>query len=150
MSEPEDTSDICDWLTSEPEEPEVYSDDEHHSNEHSQWKHWKWDRSGIQDVGLMIMERLGKVMDAPAMYTFYNGQRQEVYHLVQDLVWAGVWHGDVRLNQFVRRKPSLVCPRHGYAHRWRVIDFDLDEERAFLARASHQIFKFPTFWGGEE
>ncbi|EPQ58087.1 hypothetical protein GLOTRDRAFT_136868 [Gloeophyllum trabeum ATCC 11539] len=155
MEHPADTSDIHDWLPHEPEHPELYRDDEEMSNENSQWKHWKWDKNGVQAVGLMIMERLGKEMDAPAMYTFYNGEKKEVLHLLQDLALAGVWHGDIRLNQIVRCKLSLVCPRHGYAHRWRVIDFDrsyavtaVDEERALLARIGHRVFRFPTFWGG--
>ncbi|EPQ58084.1 hypothetical protein GLOTRDRAFT_126569 [Gloeophyllum trabeum ATCC 11539] len=151
------TYDIYDELFSESEDLEYYSDDEHKSNESSQWKHWKWNKDGIQDVGLMIMGRVGKEMTAPAMYTFYSGQREEVYHLLQDLAWAGVWHDDLRLSQIVRRKPTVVCPRHGYAHRWRIIDFDracaitaVDEERGLLARVSHQLFKLPLFWGGDE
>ncbi|KAI0070827.1 hypothetical protein K474DRAFT_1712986 [Panus rudis PR-1116 ss-1] len=51
---------------------------------------------------------------------------QEVVVLLQDLIPAGVFHFyHARPEQFVKAPPdSPLCPRHGHAHEWRVIDFD--------------------------
>ncbi|KAI0076335.1 hypothetical protein K474DRAFT_1663174 [Panus rudis PR-1116 ss-1] len=116
--EPEDIA----WYNS------VVQDDEHESNTRSSWKRWEWRICDPQVVGLIVMERLGEAMYGNLPSGLLDEkQTQEVVELLQDLAHVGVFHYyDARPCQFVEAtsSSSAICPRHGYSHKWRVLDFD--------------------------
>ncbi|RDB26011.1 hypothetical protein Hypma_006393 [Hypsizygus marmoreus] len=55
---------------------------------------------------------------------------EDIVDLIDDLSAAAIKHHDFKFNNIVRARTNVVCPRHKYAHRWRVIDFDRSERWA--------------------
>jgi len=56
--------------------------------------------------------------------------RRDVRALYDDLSDAGILHGDIRIqnvlhNRKLKGVSDPICPRHGRAHRWRIVDFSL-------------------------
>ncbi|KAI0073828.1 hypothetical protein K474DRAFT_1666110 [Panus rudis PR-1116 ss-1] len=139
-----------DWLKLEPEEDrEDFADDEKGSNMNSIWKHWAWKICDPQDIGIIVMEKLGPGIEGNC----HNGkldkeQGKEVRAVLHDVLSAKIFHYyDVRPEQFVEATTSEICPRHGYAHKWRVLDFDrcnaLSSDPLNLRRAAEAIERIP-------
>ncbi|KIJ49090.1 hypothetical protein M422DRAFT_28097 [Sphaerobolus stellatus SS14] len=74
-------------------------------------------------LSILVLEGLGGgiPLGAPA-----HPFEKDIRDLLDDLGKFGVQHGDLRYSNILEAPLSardVICPNHGYAHRWRVIDF---------------------------
>ncbi|RDB25554.1 hypothetical protein Hypma_006386 [Hypsizygus marmoreus] len=105
-----------------------YRDDGRTCRTESPWCEWRPDPKNPV-LGVLVLEKLGKAYSHEVFETDRKS-REDVVDLIDDLSAAAVKHHDFKFNNVVRARTKVVCPRHGYAHRWRVIDFDQSERWA--------------------
>lgn len=80
----------------------------------------------------------------------------DLKEVMADLTAAHILHADVRRFNFLKApEDSLsICPRHGHAHKHRVIDFDrsvktdkvIMEGNEWWARINIDTLGYPKFW----
>ncbi|RDB25552.1 hypothetical protein Hypma_006380 [Hypsizygus marmoreus] len=134
-----------------------YRDDGRTCRTDSPWCEWRPDPKNPL-LAVLVLEKLGEAYSEKVFDTDRNS-RKDVVDLLDDLFSANVRHGDYKFNNVVRSHTNIVCPRHGYAHQWRVIDFDQAERWAateddeFFPRIDKRLYirnnykEFPvTFW----
>ncbi|KAH8110961.1 hypothetical protein DFH11DRAFT_1618065 [Phellopilus nigrolimitatus] len=80
-------------------------------------------------VSILLLEELGeRLLDVPE---FLQPIRDDVQAIYEDICEMGIHHGDYRPHNILRAAncvpgfPSVKCPRHGYEHQWRIIDFHI-------------------------
>ncbi|RDB26008.1 hypothetical protein Hypma_006396 [Hypsizygus marmoreus] len=125
----------------------------------SPWSTWQPDPENPL-LGVLILERLGATYSRKT-YDENPQSRMDIADLVDDLSSVTIQHDDFKFNNIVRTPSGVVCPRHGYAHEWRVIDFDRSVRWAKTANTDESVMSgnrsfydrkyFPTlFWGYPE
>ncbi|RDB25709.1 hypothetical protein Hypma_006379 [Hypsizygus marmoreus] len=123
-----------------------YRDDGRTCRTESPWCEWRPDPKHPL-LGVLALEKLGETYShetfetdpksrrvhpsspfphAPSDTRFIS-RRKDLVDLIDDLSAATIKHRDFKFNNVVRALTNVVCPRHGHAHQWRVIDFDLSE-----------------------
>ncbi|RDB26246.1 hypothetical protein Hypma_006339 [Hypsizygus marmoreus] len=137
-----------------------YYDDGRMCRTDSPWYEWRPDPKNPL-LGVLVLEKLGETYSHEVFDTDRRS-RKDVADLIDDLSAVAVKHHDFKFNNVVRALTNVVCPRHGYAHRWRVIDFDKSEKWAKTIPADVEHFtrlmrlvyvktnynEFPdNFWG---
>lgn len=81
----------------------------------------------------------------------------DVRDIVRDLSAIGILQRDLRYRNVLQASNDIICPRHGRAHRWRVVDFDI-AGKVFVTPAIPEDSKYATnsqvraigtayFWG---
>ncbi|RDB25550.1 hypothetical protein Hypma_006382 [Hypsizygus marmoreus] len=135
---------------------EDYYVDQRTCRKDSPWCNWRPDPSNPL-LGVLVLERLGKTYSRE---DFDNAprSRKDLADLIDDLSSASIVHDDFKFNNVVRSRTQVVCQRHGYAHAWRVIDFDrsskwgktVQEDNTILPRFYREQFatKDPIFFLG--
>ncbi|KIJ49081.1 hypothetical protein M422DRAFT_246895 [Sphaerobolus stellatus SS14] len=89
-------------------------------------------------VSILVLEGLGSGLPVGAPAHRFE---KDIRDLFDGLGKFGVQHGDLRYNNILEAPPyaeNVVCPNHGYAHRWRLIDLTYFEVSDF---AEHYIQK---------
>ncbi|RDB26012.1 hypothetical protein Hypma_006392 [Hypsizygus marmoreus] len=103
----------------------MYSDDARTCRTESPWCEWRPDPENPL-LGVLVLEKLGETYSCD-VYDTDQKSRKDVADLIDDLSAAGIKHHDFKCNNVARALAHVVCPRHGYAHGWRIIDFDRSE-----------------------
>lgn len=81
----------------------------------------------------------------------------DVRDIVRDLSAIGIMQSDLRYCNVLQASNAVICPRHGRAHRWRPVDFDM-AAKAFISpltsvdsgyaqRSQVRVIGTPSFWG---
>ncbi|GJJ09892.1 hypothetical protein Clacol_004116 [Clathrus columnatus] len=79
-------------------------------------------------ITILLLERLGERMP---MEEPLDTIEPDVYEIYNDISRLGIEHLDIRWSNILsvqdpdHQPPENVCPNHGHAHRWRIVDFDL-------------------------
>ncbi|GJJ09991.1 hypothetical protein Clacol_004217 [Clathrus columnatus] len=79
-------------------------------------------------LSILVLERLGERM--ALRQPDYTAIKTDVYEVYNDLARLGMEHVDFRWSNLLSVLPdsddaSSVCPNHGHAHQWRIVDLDL-------------------------
>ncbi|RDB24366.1 hypothetical protein Hypma_008467 [Hypsizygus marmoreus] len=90
----------------------------------SPWNKWRASPDAPL-VCVLLMERLGNIYSED-FSECHPDSRMEIADLIDDLSSAAIMHRDFKFNNILRAPcaSSQLCPRHRYAHGWRIIDFD--------------------------
>ncbi|GJJ08301.1 hypothetical protein Clacol_002512 [Clathrus columnatus] len=79
-------------------------------------------------ITILLFERLGERMPINEPLDII---KPGVYEIYNDISRLGIEHLDIRWSNILsvqdsdHQPPEKVCPNHGHAHRWRIVDFDL-------------------------
>ncbi|GJJ09985.1 hypothetical protein Clacol_004211 [Clathrus columnatus] len=80
-------------------------------------------------LSILLLERLGERMPVGESLDHIKDDVHEIYN---DLSRLGIEHLDIRWSNILSviqdpddESSGTVCPNHGHAHQWRVIDFDV-------------------------
>ncbi|RDB25522.1 hypothetical protein Hypma_006312 [Hypsizygus marmoreus] len=118
----------------------------------SPWNTWRYSPDSPL-ISLLVTEKLGEVYSKEA-FKSNPSSRNDLANLIEDLSSAAVLHNDFKFNNVVRALPgSPPCSRHGYAHEWRVIDFDRASRWGKTVKRDDDLFirharkKWAKGWG---
>ncbi|KII86669.1 hypothetical protein PLICRDRAFT_177420 [Plicaturopsis crispa FD-325 SS-3] len=77
-------------------------------------------------ICILLLERLGHE-HLPLYQPIEDSTIDDLYDIYEDLATLQIIHGDIRYHNILSVGPSTsaaICPWHGYAHRYRVYDFE--------------------------
>ncbi|KAK7680306.1 hypothetical protein QCA50_016546 [Cerrena zonata] len=114
--ESEDGLMLQEYVMSEPCEDEPrWFDDELGSHQNSKWLEFRQSCS-TPLVSILLLEKLGETLERGYKIEecSYMNDADEV---LEDVVWKGFAHGDIRYNQFALAPNSIHCPRHMHPHK---------------------------------
>ncbi|KAG7096450.1 hypothetical protein E1B28_003885 [Marasmius oreades] len=123
----------------------------------SSWYDWQADPKNPL-VSVLVLEKLGDVFDREERDKSQAAMKDmsDLEEIMTDLTAAYVVHADVRRFNFLKapEDSSSICPRHGHAHRHRVIDFDQSlktdenavEWNPWFRITNVATMEYPQFW----
>ncbi|KAK7686096.1 hypothetical protein QCA50_010908 [Cerrena zonata] len=98
-------------------------DDQFGSHQNSKWIDYR-QRCDSPLLSILLLERLGDTLQR-----YCKIQERSFYHdvkdVLEDAVWKGFFHDDVRYNQFALAPDPIPCPRHGRPHNVYLLDFEM-------------------------
>ncbi|RDB25553.1 hypothetical protein Hypma_006381 [Hypsizygus marmoreus] len=121
-----------------PDDSDSYHDDERTCRTDSPWYEWQPNPENPL-LSVLLLERLGETY-SPEIYDQDQQSRNDIVDLIDGLSTATIMHHDFKFNNIVRSRSNVVCPRHGHAHEWRVIDFDRSEKWAKTMEGDDAFF----------
>ncbi|KAF9474181.1 hypothetical protein BDN70DRAFT_842664 [Pholiota conissans] len=153
----------ADWRL--PDDPpgfeEYYTDDDGLKDE-SPWNDWRFSPSDPL-ICVLVLEKLAASYVRPTERDGEDKHASEVEELddirdaVRDLCSIGIKHSDVRHCNVLRATHNVICPRHGHAHQWRLIDFDMasrvcvspetQKDVNYVLYSEVRVVGEPFFWG---
>lgn len=81
----------------------------------------------------------------------------DIRDIVRDLSSIGVMQRDLRYCNVLQASNDVICPRHGRAHRWRIVDFDIatkvfvtpdiPEDSTYARTSQVEVFGTAHLWG---
>ncbi|GJJ14382.1 hypothetical protein Clacol_008646 [Clathrus columnatus] len=96
-------------------------------------------------LSILLLERLGGRI--PLRQADYTDIKSDVYEIYDDIGKLGIEHIDFRWSNILSvtedsdHPPSkLICPNHGHAHQWRIIDFHLARKTNATPEYLHSCF----------
>ncbi|PBK90188.1 hypothetical protein ARMGADRAFT_1112424 [Armillaria gallica] len=114
-------------------------------------------------ICVLVLEKLGKFYSSPReRYGYEEDEHEEVElnhirDVVHDVSSTGILHRDLRYCNVVRASNDGICPRHGRAHRWRLIGFDIaakvciapvtPADSKYAKNSQVRVIGTPFFWG---
>ncbi|KAF9474183.1 hypothetical protein BDN70DRAFT_936853 [Pholiota conissans] len=134
-------------------------DDEDGWKSGSPWEKWRPSPSEPL-ICILVLEKMGNFfISSPGRYVGDEEDGLDVEDLndMRDLSSIGLMHGDLRHNNIVRAINDAICPRHGRAYRWRIIDFDIalkicvspetPKDLKYVMPAQVDVIGSVYFWG---
>ncbi|EGO22370.1 hypothetical protein SERLADRAFT_440390 [Serpula lacrymans var. lacrymans S7.9] len=134
--DPEDTDESAQkedrdwWLPNDPSGLDGFFKDDDGWKSGSPWNKWRASPSE-PFVCVLVLEKLGKFYISPQEYIGNKVDEREEVELndirdvVRDVSSTRILHRDLRYCNIVRAPNDVICSRHGRAHQWRLIDFDI-------------------------
>ncbi|KAK0452650.1 hypothetical protein EV421DRAFT_1770324 [Armillaria borealis] len=150
------------WLPDDPSGLDAFFKDDDGWKSGSPWNKWRSSPSEPL-ICVLVLEKLGKFYSSPEERhgDEEDGHEEEelndIRDVVRDVSSTGILHRDLRYCNVVRASNDVICPRHGRAHRWRLIDFDIaakvciapetPADSRYAKNSQVRVIGTPFFWG---